>query len=307
MKNLSNIKIPRKVYRYYNGEYKNVYGSIISSYGSLKWEYSFNGDGSVNINSLPNKKESNIEFSYILFYNHIKCRIDRYVLNTSIPYEVKLIEVPDKSKYIGNSITKDAAAERLSQGVVNLNNQVLKYVFREDLLTNHRVFRSVYTNNGKISQKLILYFLYEVYHSVTKQLKNIGSEIGFHSYHKVFDILAINNYERRLEDLGMDIKQNKIAPLFPLDTTKPILVNLHSDLLTHLGKSDQAFEQLEKLSNVKINRFNYHQGPQVIRDIRRMLRQEPITNNETLDNRIIHINHVISKKINQVIDTAYQE
>ena len=282
------------MYEYYHGKDRNVYGSIISSYGPLNWKFNLNNDGVIDVDKTP-KSPSNIQFCYILFYNHIKCRIDRYVLNTSVPFEVKLVECDKDSKFIGSSLTVNPEAKELNRGLKIINKDyVVKYVFREDLLINKRYTKAVYTNNGKLSKNFILYFIYEVCHSIASNMKLVNGSLGFTSYSKVYDLFTIIAYENRLRDLNLSIKNNNIHNFFPLDPRKNIYVNIHTDLLHKLGLSTTSYESIGDLSNIKFSPLTYHDGPQVIKDIRRMLKQAPINSNTDLDRRITKINEAIS-------------
>lgn len=151
-----------------------------------------------------------VNFCYILFFNHIKCRIDRYLMNMSEPYSVKFIELPNTSKYGETSLQLLNGPAMIDKSYPLLKGQALKYIFKEDKSPNNlEAIPKRFTSDGKLSLKFIRYFLFEAMISIFRT-GLYGPVQGFHSYANHFDFNIINSYENRLVDLKLNLLSNSI-------------------------------------------------------------------------------------------------
>lgn len=290
---MEKFKFAKGTREIFQGTNKNVYGTILGFGGISKsnWENAALYKRNAAIEMLSNEGK-HITFAYLLFYNHTKCRIDRYLINSSEPYEVKLIEVND-SKYLDNRLTLHPKADMLENSYPIINNFHIKYIFNEDVTRSPKHIKSIYSFDGKLNKKFISYFLLEVCYSLIKSLGRGSEEIGFTSYSKIYDMSSIHSYENRLESLDLNKKSSSLRSkvFFPLDTNKTVSINMHSGLYNRLGTTEM-FDEFESVTTLKINSINYQDGPTILKDLRRSIKQEPIHNNVDLDRFITRFNEI---------------
>lgn len=281
---LKNLKTNSLLYKYLNGSQKNVMGTIL---GFSKVNTLFNED-QLKIytkqikKDINNDKPLNVHLSFLLYYDHTRCRVTRYLFNIGLPYQIKIIDKSKEIKYKPNDLI-------VEHELNTINNTLIKYIYKEDTNYNFNDSKHSFINliNGKLDKKFFFYFLMDIIYN-----KCNNSDTAFKN---LYDMRVINELNNRFDILNdpENILENKY---FELNPDKPIILNIPKKFYGSYINNEGLEKNFNTL-NIKLEPYLLKDLPKSLLDLRSFINLKEVHNPTYLEDYINIYNDNIVNKI----------
>lgn len=258
-----------KLYKYFNGNSENTLFTILGFQKKI-----LNSDIRYDVYRKLGgaSRDGHRLISFCILFDHRTCRIERFLVNYGIPYNLRDIEVSPSSDLV---TYKNIAFNHLA-----VNDSAGSLPIKEGILNINSI------KDGKLSSYFILLFLLQCLYSYYK--------LGEYSYRGVQDIKIISHLRSsRKDDLAnLEIKNNFI---FNIDDTKPIKINI-SDRFYNSHKKDM----LKLFESVELVPATFKTLPDCFKDLKILINGKVFVNNYDLQLRVNKFNLKMAEKIDKL-------